>query len=107
MEVAHGQQLLLTGGKPLVARSRLALRAMPVTTGIIRDGLRAAARTLISMAAQRCGAAACNGLEHFDVLPVQPRAVLFDEPIALRSDNISHLEGWPIQLLCFLRRGVS
>jgi hypothetical protein len=55
------------------------------------------------MAAQRCGAAACDGVEHFDVLPVQPRPVVLDEAIASRTNDISHLQGWPVHFGCFLR----
>jgi hypothetical protein len=55
------------------------------------------------MAAQRCGAAACNGVEHFDVLPVQPRPVVLDEAIAARANDISHLKGWPAHFACLLR----
>src|ERR1700678_3688669 len=39
MKVAGGQQFLLPLPKPLVARSGLTLGAVPVTAGVIRDGL--------------------------------------------------------------------
>ena len=65
------------------------------------------ARALIAMTAQSGGAVTHDRVKHFHVPPMQPRSVLFDEPIALRADNVSHLEGWPVHLLCFLRRGVS
>jgi hypothetical protein len=38
-----------------------------------------AAHALIQMAAERCGAAALDGSQHFQMEPVQPPTVLFDE----------------------------
>ena len=39
VEVRHAEQFLLAGGEPALARLRLALRAVPVPAGVIRDGL--------------------------------------------------------------------
>jgi hypothetical protein len=66
-----------------------------------------AVRALIAMTAPSGGAATRDRAKHFRVPPMQPGSVLFDEPIPLRADNVSHLEGRPVHLLCFLRRGVS
>ena len=54
-----------------------------------------AARAAIEMAAQRRGAAAREGAEHAPMLPGQPGLVRLDEAIAVLSDDIGHLEGWP------------
>src|SRR3954454_11138420 len=39
VEIRHAEHFPLTGGEPALARLGLALRAVPVTTGVIRDGL--------------------------------------------------------------------
>jgi hypothetical protein len=38
-----------------------------------------AAGAAIAMSAQRGGSAACNGQQHFSVLPVDPLAAVFNE----------------------------
>ena len=51
MIVVDRQQFLLPIPKPLVARSGLTLRAVPVAAGVIRDGLVPAACARVAMAA--------------------------------------------------------
>src|ERR1700733_3980335 len=80
---------------------------MSIAAGVIREGLIATTRTLISMTAQSCGAAVCDGAEHFDMRPAQPRPVVLDEAIALRANDIGHLDGWPAHLVCFLRERLA
>lgn len=64
MEVQHGQQFVRTGCKPLLTSIGLALRAMPITTRVERDGAMAALRTGIDMAAQRSCTAVLNGTQN-------------------------------------------
>ena len=59
------------------------------------------------MAAQSRRAAMCDGAEHLDVRPAQPRPVVLDEAIALRANDIGHLDGWPAHLFCFLRERLA
>ena len=61
MGIARGQQFGAPRVKPAVPRIALAPGAMPVPARIERDGLMAAARTLVDMATQRGGAAAEDG----------------------------------------------
>lgn len=51
MKVRHAEQPLFLRGEPALARLRLALRAVPVSTGIIGDGRVPAPRTIIDMTA--------------------------------------------------------
>jgi len=37
MEIGHGQQFGLAVGQPFLGRGGLALRAMPIATGVVRD----------------------------------------------------------------------
>src|ERR1700739_3519035 len=53
MIAADGQQFLLSLGQPLIARTGLAFRAVPVAAGVIRDGLMSAAHAPIAMTTER------------------------------------------------------
>ena len=55
------------------------------------------------MAAERSSAATLDGPQHAEMLPAQPGSILLDEAFACRTDDIGHLEGWLIHLLCSLR----
>ena len=69
MIVADRQQLLLPLGQPLIACARLALGAVPVAAGVIRDGLMSAAHARIAMTTERSGTAASDGIEHLALRP--------------------------------------
>jgi hypothetical protein len=62
-----------------------------------------AAHTLIEMAAERCGAAALDSGQHFQVEPVEPATIVFDEVPARTANNIGHIQRWPVHLLVVLR----
>ena len=57
---------------------------------------------LIAMAAEGGGAATRDGVQHFDMRPVQPAPAPFDEAGAAGANNISHLDGWLVHLLARL-----
>ena len=82
-----------------IQRPNSPLENTPHKAGVIGDGLMSALGALVAMAAQGGGAAARNGVQHFDMRPVQPAPALFDEAGAARANNISHLNGWPVHLL--------
>src|SRR6478672_7239841 len=99
VDVAHWEDFGLSFGNPPVAGSRLALRAMAIAAGVIGDGLVPALGTLIAMAAQGGGATTRNGVQHFDMRPVQPAPASFDETGATGANDVSHLNGWPVHFL--------
>ena len=72
MHIGRGQEFARPGLKPALARVPLAPRTMPVATRVVRDGAMSATRALIDVTAQRGGAAACDGGQHFQMQPVQP-----------------------------------
>jgi hypothetical protein len=45
-----------------------------------------AAGAFIKMTAERGGATPCNGQQHFDVLPSDPRTASFDESVSRGAD---------------------
>ena len=94
--VIHRQQLLLASGQPLVPRVGLALRAMTIPAGIIRDGLMAAAVALIAVSTQCCGPASLGRVEHLYLWPGEAFPKAKQESPARLADDISHLPGWPL-----------
>jgi hypothetical protein len=95
MEVAGCQQFALAGRPPAFACLRLALGAVPVSARVVRDSLMSAAGAGIAMTAQSCGAAAQNGPKGFELLKAKARSIPIQEAIALRAENVGHLEGGP------------
>ena len=71
MKVVGGEKFAFVGCQPAFARLRLALWAVPIAAGVVRDGLMAALGTGIDMAAQRCGAAALNRSKRLELLKVE------------------------------------
>src|SRR5437773_11769097 len=80
---------------------------MPVSAGVVGDGAMTASGTTIEMAAQLGCAAALDGAEHAHVLPGQPGPVLLDEAPLVLSDDIGHLERWPVHRLCNFRESFT
>ena len=70
MCVRHRQQIARTRFDPAVPCIGLTARAMPVATGIVRDGLVAAGSTLIDMSAQSRRTASLDGGKHFQMKAV-------------------------------------
>ena len=58
-----------------------------------------AAHALIEMPAQHGGTTTPNGPQYFDVLPMEPMAVSFDERLSCSADDIGHLQRRPTHLL--------
>jgi hypothetical protein len=69
MKVRHRQQLRSSRCHPSCAGIPLTSGAMPVPARVVRDGLMAAARALITMAAQGRSATSDDGIEHLAMLP--------------------------------------
>ena len=55
----------------------------------------AAGGALIDMSAERSGAAALDGCQHFQMQAVQPVPVFVDELPSYMTNQISHLQRWP------------
>ena len=69
VEIRNRKQVLHPVRKPLVTLVGLAFRAMSVSARIVRDGLTAASRTPVQMAAESCRAAVPDGPQHFQLRP--------------------------------------
>src|ERR1700722_12736909 len=99
MEVRHRQQFSGTRSQPLGPCVSLALGAVPVAAGVVRDDLMSAAAALIAMAAQSRRAAASDGVKHLAMLPGQMGSVPFPITVARCANDVGHLEGGPIHRL--------
>jgi hypothetical protein len=98
MGVARRQKFGAPCVQPAVAGIALAPRAMPIPARIERDGLMAAAQTLVDMATQRGGAAAKDGREHFQVQPGEPGGMPVDESVGCGAYDIGQFKERPIHL---------
>jgi len=103
MHVLHRQQFFFAGREPLFAGVGLALRTMPRAAGVKRDGFMPALRAPVQVAPERCRAAMLDSEENAEMLPRQPGAVPVDEAVAMRANDVGHLEGWRFHLLFGLR----
>ena len=63
----------------------------------------AALAAAVQMTAERSSAAMLDGEKHTDMQPGQPGPALLYQAIAMRADDIGHLERWPCHLLWSLR----
>ena len=93
--VVNRQQFLLARAQPLFPGIGLALWAVAIPTGVVGDGLIAAADTLVTMPAQSSCPAADDGVEDLDLGPGQGLSITFPELASCQADDISHLPGWP------------
>jgi hypothetical protein len=62
-----------------------------------------AAGATVAMSAQRGGATARDGQQHFSVLPVDPPAAVFKERLSSTANDIGHLHERPAHELCLCR----
>ncbi len=98
VDVARRKQFLPARFDPTVAGAGLALGAVPVPTGVVRDGAMPATGTRIQMSAERSRATTLDGCQDLAVLVGKPLAAAFDEWLSCSADEIGHLQGWPAHL---------
>jgi hypothetical protein len=85
VEVRDGKEFLFPSGEPALASLCLTLRTMPVSAGVIRDGLMTAPRASIDVTAQRRSPATPDGAQDAQLLVAEPRTSV-DEVIALPAE---------------------
>src|SRR5437867_13397418 len=82
VEVVGGQEFALPGRQPACTSLGLALRAVPVTTGIVGDRLISAWGTSIEVSSERGGAAVVNSSEDFELLECKASSIPDEESVA-------------------------
>ena len=88
MEVLDGQQLGGAVVHPPGAGGRLALGAVPVAAGVVRDALVPAVVARLDVAAQRGGAAGGDRTQDAPMFPAQ----LLAEPVGMTSHDLRQLQ---------------
>jgi hypothetical protein len=78
VEVRNLEQFLFSRGEPALASLCLALRAVPIPAGVIRDGLMTASGTLVDVPSQCRCAAAGDSPERAELLKVQPGTLVYE-----------------------------
>ena len=90
-----GQPVFKRSATSAVGKSHSPLKITPHKAGVVRDGLMAAAFTLVAVSAERGCTAGGNGAQDFEVQTRQPATMTSDERGAVSSNNVGHLQGWP------------
>src|SRR5690606_20697701 len=91
VEIADRQKIGLPGGEPVTARLSLALRAVPVATGVIGDAKRIAVLTLLEMTAQPRGPAHLDRTHHPAFEPAEMSIVSMTIAFPVTAKDIRHL----------------
>ena len=95
VKVRGGQQFLFPCGEPALACLGLALGAVPITTRVVRDGLKSALGAGIEVASERGGPAVLNGSEGFELLEIEAGSIALEKVLALHAEDVGHLHGGP------------
>src|ERR1039458_567716 len=84
---------------PSLPGADLTLWTVAISAAVVGNGgAMSTAGAFIDMRAKSGGTTACNGQQHFDVLPADPVAAAFDESGSRGADEIGHLQGRPCHL---------
>jgi hypothetical protein len=95
MEIGHGQQFGLAVGQPLLGRGGLALRAVPVATGIIGDAQVCAGFAAFDMTAQGCRSATLDRRHDLQLAEAHMAGVRHTPSRPVVAKDVRHLDRWP------------
>jgi hypothetical protein len=90
--VRHRQQLGLAVGEPLLGGGALALRAMPVTAGVVGDGRIGAVRAARDMTAEGCRAATLDRRHHLQLFEADMAGMGLTPCCAMAAEDIRNLQ---------------
>src|SRR5216684_4720060 len=106
MIVRHRQQLGLALGQPFLRRRALALRAMPIATGIVGDEHVRALLAARDMPAESRRAAALDRRHHLQLAEAHMAGIGFTPRRSMAAENIRDLQSWTEHGRGRLRRGL-
>lgn len=92
MEIRHGKELSLSLGEPLRARRALALRAVPIATGVVGDAGRATVVALLEMAAERSRPACRNRAHDTPLDAAQMPGAGLPKRLAVAAEDVRHFQ---------------
>jgi hypothetical protein len=95
MEIRHGQEFGLAVGQPLFGSAGLALWAMPITAGVVRDAQMRAVLTAFDMAAQRRCSAALNRRHDLELAEAHMAGMGGTPSRPAVAEDVRHLDRWP------------
>ena len=94
MIVRHRQQIGLARRQPFLCRSALALRAVPVAAGVVRDLAVGAVLAARDMAAERCRAAALDRRHHLQLTEADMAGIGPAPCRAVAAEDVRDLQRW-------------
>jgi hypothetical protein len=94
MEIGHRQQLGLAVGQPLSACQSLALRAVPVTAGVVGDADQAAIAAGFRVAAERRRPARSDGAHDSDLSAAEMPGMDLAIDITVAAEHLRHFQDW-------------
>jgi len=95
MEIGHGQQFGLAVGQPLLGSGSLALRAVPVTAGVIGDAQVRAGLAAFDMTAQRRCSAALDRRHHLQLAEAHMAGMGGTPNRPAVAEDVRHLDRRP------------
>ena len=95
MEIGHGEELALAVGQPLLGSGGLALRAMPVAAGVVRDAQVGAGFAAFDMAAQRRGSAALDRRHDLELAEAHMAGIGRTPSRPAVAEDVRHLDHGP------------
>jgi len=95
MEIGHRQQIGLAVGEPLLGSSGLALWAMPVAAGVVRDAQVRAVLTAFDMPAQRRCSAAFDRRHGLELAEAHMAGMKRTPSRPTMAEDVRHLDRWP------------
>jgi len=94
MIVRHRQQIGLARRQPLLCRRPLALRAMPVATGVVRDGRIGAVLAARDMTTERRRAAVLDRRHHLELAEADMAGIGPAPCRSVAAENVRDLQRW-------------
>ena len=95
MEIGHRQQLSSAVGEPLLGSGGLALWAMPIATGVVRDAQVGAGFAALDMTAQRRRSAALDRRHDLELAEAHMAGVRRTPGRPPVAEDVRHLDRWP------------
>jgi hypothetical protein len=95
MEVGHRQQLGSAVGEPLLGSGGLALWAMPIAAGVVRDAQVGAGFAALDMPAQRRGSAALDRRHDLELAEAHTAGMRRTPRRPAVAEDVRHLDRWP------------
>jgi hypothetical protein len=92
VEIRHGQEVGLAVGQPLLGSGGLALRAVPVATGVVGDAQVRAVLAAFDMTAQRRGSAVLDRRHDLELAEAQMTGMGCTPSRPAAAEDVRHLD---------------